>query len=208
MTLSDIKTYVYRATGTNATSFPAADMLIAVNNAAEHVHAKIRKYLDNFRPTAWTSSDLSTGTATPVFDALFHELIPLYIARDKAVETNLPSINGFLNKVDRLERELEEWFGVRNYVVFTTTIAAPGVVTSNYHGLQTNDRVSFITSGALPTGLSVDTFYYVIYDTEHTFKVSATRDGSAITTSGSQSGTHYYVSDRPKRITTAYQTNR
>ena len=62
------------------------------------------------------------------------------------------------------------------------------------HGLKKNDRISFITSGALPTGLSVDTFYWIISDglDDDNFQVSATRDGSAINTSGTQSGTHWF----------------
>lgn len=208
MTLSDIKNYVYRATQTNATSFPAADMLIEANNAYETVNSKIRKWLDNYRPTLWTSGDLSTGTATPVFDSLFHELIPLYISRDRAIERNLPSVNGFLTRIADKERELEEWYGLRNYEVLSVTIAAPGVVTKQNHGLQTNDRVTFVSSGALPTGLSVDTFYFVIYVTEHTFKLSATYDGSSITTTGTQSGTHYYASDRPKRMRVGRESNK
>lgn len=208
MTLSDIKNSVYRRTGSNVDSFSAAEMLIAVNGANERVHSLIRKYLDNFRPTDWTSSDLSTGTATPKFDALFHDLIPLYVSYDRAVEKVLPSAAGFLADIQRKERELEEFYGTRNYEVFTVTIASPGVITKDNHGLQTNDRVSFVTSGALPTGLSVDTFYYVIYVTDHTFKVSATRDGSAINTSGSQSGTHYYFTDRPKRMRAASHDTR
>lgn len=208
MTLAQFQTYVYRATQTTATSFPVADQLIEFNNAYEQVNARIRKYLDNYRPTLWSASDLTTGTLTPVFDSLFHELIPLYASIDRATERNLPSVAGLINRRARLEAELDEWYGLRNYEVFSVTIAAPGVLTKNNHGLVTNDRVTLITSSALPTGLSADTFYYVIYITDHTFELSATRDGSAITTTGSQSGTHYYASDRPKRMKAAVETNR
>lgn len=208
MTLSDIKSSIFRRTQTSAVSFPAADMVLDLNSANERVCGKIRKYLDNFRPTAWTASDLTTGTAVPVFDANFHDLIPLYVSYDRAIERNLPAAPGFLERIRDLERELEEWYGTRNYEVFSVTIAAPGVVTKQNHGLQTNDRVTFVTTGALPTGLSVDTFYFVIYVTDHTFQLSATRDGTAITTTVSQSGTHYYASDRPKRIKAGYQNNK
>ena len=208
MTLADIKNYVYRSTQSNATSFPAADMLIEVNNARQRVESKIRKFLDNYRGADWSSGDLSTGTAEPKFDSLFHELIPLYISRDRAIEKNLPSVNGFLTRIADKERELEEWFGLRNYEVFTVTIASPGVITKNQHGLQTNDRVTLITTGAVPTGLAVDTFYFVIYVSNDTFQLSATSSGTAINTSGSQSGVHYYASDRPKRMKVGYQDNR
>jgi len=208
MTLADIKNSIFRRTQTNATSFTAADMVLALNEADNRINARVRKYLDNYHPTAWTTSDLSTGTAVPKVDSMFHELYPLYCSIDRATERSLPSVSGMLMRITDLEKQIDEFYGTRNYEVFTVTIAAPGVVTKDNHGLQTNDRVTLITTGAVPTGLAVDTFYYVIYITEHTFELAATRDGSAITTSGSQSGTHYYASDRPKRMKASSEDNR
>ena len=76
----------------------------------------------------------------------------------------------------------------------TMTIASPCVVTLNSHGLSTGYPVSFTTSGALPTGLNVGTVYYVIYVNANTFQLATTLAnawaGTAITTTGSQSGTH------------------
>lgn len=72
----------------------------------------------------------------------------------------------------------------------TMTIAAPGVVTWNSHGLPNGAPVIFTTTGALPTGLTAGTTYYVVKRTANTFSVSQTADGRPITTTGSQSGTH------------------
>jgi microcystin-dependent protein len=74
----------------------------------------------------------------------------------------------------------------------TVTIASPGVFTHTSHGLLAGDTVYLETTGTLPTGLSADTPYYVISSglTANNFELSATRGGSAINTSGSQSGTH------------------
>jgi hypothetical protein len=72
----------------------------------------------------------------------------------------------------------------------TVTIASPGVVTSIAHGLSNGDQVFFTTSGALPTGLAVSTYYYVVNKSTDTFQVSLTSGGAAINTSGTQSGTH------------------
>ncbi|MEN6631792.1 MAG: hypothetical protein ABFD84_05150 [Candidatus Polarisedimenticolia bacterium] len=73
----------------------------------------------------------------------------------------------------------------------TMTVAAPGVVTWTAHGLSVDTPVVFTTTGALPTGLTAGTTYYVkAVPTADTFTVSATVGGSAITTSGTQSGTH------------------
>ena len=74
----------------------------------------------------------------------------------------------------------------------TMTIAAPGVITWNGHGLNANDPVQFTTTGALPTGFVTATNYYVVGAsiTTNTFQLSATAGGTAITTTGSQSGIH------------------
>ena len=87
---------------------------------------------------------------------------------------------------------------------FTVTSASPGVFTAVAHGLTTNDVVYLKTTGALYTGLAINTPYYVISTglTADVFRLSATQGGSAINTSGSQSGTHS-VSKRSSVITTA-----
>lgn len=100
---------------------------------------------------------------------------------------------------------LTKWYGPRNYELFTVTIAAPGVITKTAHGLGWKDQVMFSTTGALPTGLSADTWYFVIPIDVDTFSVTATSTGSAITTTGTQSGYHYLASDSrqimtPKKI--------
>jgi len=78
----------------------------------------------------------------------------------------------------------------------TITIASPAVFTINNHGLQANDAFTLSTTGALPTGLSAGTTYYVIAAglTTNTFRASATIGGAAINTSGVQSGTHTLTS--------------
>ena len=75
-------------------------------------------------------------------------------------------------------------------VVFTTTIAAPGVFSLTGHGFVVGDIITLSTTGALPTGLAIATKYYVITAglTTDAFQVSATSGGTAVTTSGSQSG--------------------
>lgn len=72
----------------------------------------------------------------------------------------------------------------------TVTIASPGVVTWTSHGLVEGTPVKFTTTGALPTGITSGTTYYVKYVNANTFQLAATVGGAAINTSGSQSGTH------------------
>jgi microcystin-dependent protein len=75
----------------------------------------------------------------------------------------------------------------------TITIASPGVVTFTAHGLANGSAVHFTTTGALPTGLSPNTTYYIVGVTANTFNLALTRGGTAINTSGSQSGVHTLV---------------
>ncbi len=72
----------------------------------------------------------------------------------------------------------------------TITIASPGVVTLNAHGMGDGQRIRLFTTGALPTGLSANTDYFTVSTSTNTFQLSATQGGTAINTSGTQSGTH------------------
>lgn len=114
---------------------------------------------------------------------------------------------------------LDDWFGARSYRPFTVTIATPGVVSSALHGLILGDKVILTTTGALPTGLSVDTWYYVIAGTYSdgstdydTFKLATSKAnaeaGTAITTSGSQSGQQFYAPNKKGGMRPAYENNR
>lgn len=71
----------------------------------------------------------------------------------------------------------------------TVTIASPAVITSSVT-VNDGDVISFTTTGALPTGLSVGTLYYAKNSTGTTFNLSATYGGASITTTGTQSGVH------------------
>jgi microcystin-dependent protein len=86
-----------------------------------------------------------------------------------------------------------------NYIVpslgtFTITIAAPGVVTLTGHGLLTGDQVYLTTTGALPTGLSANTIYWITKIDNNSFKLATSlanaKASTNITTTGTQSGTH------------------
>ena len=74
----------------------------------------------------------------------------------------------------------------------TMTIASPAVVTLTGHGLAAGDAIYFTTTGALPTGVTANTTYFVISTglAADSFQFSATSEGSAVNTSGTQSGTH------------------
>lgn len=79
----------------------------------------------------------------------------------------------------------------------TITIATPGVVTWNAHGLDNGQPIQLTTTGALPTGLTASTTYWVTNQSTNSFSLSTTlanaAAGTKIATSGSQSGVHTMV---------------
>ena len=77
--------------------------------------------------------------------------------------------------------------GFRNLEV-SLTIASPCVMTSTV-ALTDGTPITFTTTGALPTGLLPGVTYYVKYLTPTTYNLAATSGGTAINTSGTQSGT-------------------
>lgn len=83
----------------------------------------------------------------------------------------------------------------------TITIATPAVLTLTGSNFVAGETITLETTGALPTGLSTGVTYYIISSGlgADSFQISATRGGSAINTSGSQSGTHTLrvVSSKP-----------
>lgn len=81
-----------------------------------------------------------------------------------------------------------------NFNIFTVTLATPAVFSKTAHGLVAGNQITLFTTGLLPTGLAMNTNYFVISAglTSGAFELSATSGGSAINTSGSQSGTQYY----------------
>jgi hypothetical protein len=85
-------------------------------------------------------------------------------------------------------------FGV-DPLTATITIASPGVVTTTAT-FANGTPIILTNSGypaALPTGLSPGTTYYVVNTSGTTFNLALTAGGAAITTTGTQSGTHYVM---------------
>lgn len=92
----------------------------------------------------------------------------------------------------------------------TITIATPGVVSwalANGNNAAVGDQVVFLNNGdTLPTGLSFNTTYFIIsggFSFGVSFELATSAGGSAIATSGSQSGTHQIALIRPAGAVTA-----
>lgn len=73
----------------------------------------------------------------------------------------------------------------------TFTFTASGaVLTATGHGWPVGTLLAVASSGTLPPGLTASTLYYVVYSTTDTLKLSLTKGGAPITTTGAGSGTH------------------
>jgi hypothetical protein len=104
----------------------------------------------------------------------------------------------------------------------TMTIADPCVVTWADHGQENGTPIMFTTTGALPTGITASTYYYIrtidadtfhLYDT-YAHAIDTDETTGRITTSGTQSGTHscanYGVDseDQTAKVESAYFASR
>jgi hypothetical protein len=72
----------------------------------------------------------------------------------------------------------------------TMTIASPAVISHTGHGFTAGKPVLLTTTGALPTGFTAGTTYYVVNPNTDDYQLAATPGGAAINSSGSQSGVH------------------
>jgi len=119
--------------------------------------------------------------------------------------TTLTLADTLLNLADGRIVSAKDWdFLDRQYSLstiadtFTVTIASPGVFSLTGHGFTEGSVLYFSTTGALPTGLTAGTTYYVIKAglTADAFEVPTTINGTAVNTSGTQSGTHTVTTQR------------
>lgn len=107
------------------------------------------------------------------------------------------------NRLFTLNNTTLGWTPVSKVTALTSiSNASPAVFTKTSHGLVANDALVLSTTGALPTGLTVGTVYYVRSGglTADEFTVSTTPGGAAVNTSSAGSGTHsmtYFYSSIP-----------
>jgi len=128
----------------------------------------------------------SLGRFSPSFPTILNLEHPISTGRIAGVEIGTLTLYG--------STLLISW---RQSATITVTIASPGVVTYTAHGLSNGDAIVFSTTGALPTGITAGTVYYVgnvATDTFNLYDTSAhgVAGGSTgrVNTSGSQSGVH------------------
>lgn len=71
----------------------------------------------------------------------------------------------------------------------TVTFTAPSTVNWTSNGLSVGDQIQFITTGTLPTGLELQTNYFVKTAATNSITISKTNGGPALTFSGTGTGT-------------------
>lgn len=147
-----------------------------------------------------TGCELFGATQTDDVHSLFHY-------RKKNGDTYFLRVKG-----ERLQKEVGGvWENLRGGTA-TVTIASPAVVSRTGHGYVAGNPIVFSTTGALPTGITAGTTYYVIATglTADAFQFSETVGGAAVNTSGTQSGVHtvdYVYSDGARMGYYVYDDN-
>jgi hypothetical protein len=108
------------------------------------------------------------------------------------VSAGVPAAQRYSRWIDKQDFE-DALIGIQailNKRTATVSIATPAVVTLAAHGWQVGQGIQFATTGALPTGITAGSTYYIIATgfTAGAFQFSTTKGGAAVNTTGTQSG--------------------
>lgn len=68
--------------------------------------ASLKLYYER-SPSLFTSGEVSTGTKTPGFNSLYHDLIPLWVSYDYCVANGLQAASGYMQEIVRREAQLQ-----------------------------------------------------------------------------------------------------
>jgi len=117
---------------------------------------------------------------------------------DGEVLTTLPNADGYHKKVTLKALSADPLIVNETIGTIIITNDTPAVFTHDTHGLSMGDRVSFTTTGSLPSGLTVGQHYWVVTIDANTFNLSTSYDNAIaldelIATSSAGSGTHTMV---------------
>lgn len=195
------------------TSITNGDLSGAVTTAGTLAATLTTSFLPQGRLTTVTGTPVltadSTAQSTVYYTPYVGNNVPIYDGTN-TVMTAFTELSLALDTSNHLNGPLYDVFvwsnagtvsigtgpGWTKAATVTMTIATPCVVTWTGHGLIEGRAVVFTNSGgALPTGITAGTVYYVARSpAANTFNVSTTpangAAGTLIATSGSQSGTH------------------
>lgn len=168
--------------GDGTSSHPASQQAAEITNAgsvAENPRGKAQASASILPEAQWTFAPL-WAKDIPTFNYAFQmagnvQLVDI-LARVTAIMAGITSEQTGLKLIPA--------------TVVTVTVATPGVISWTAHGLANGRAVMFTTTGALPTGLLPNTIYFVVNAATNSFQVAHTIGGTAINTTGTQSGVH------------------
>lgn len=126
-------------------------------------------------PATAAAITAGTDTQTAVTPAQLADATGLFPgAMVFGANINVPSggwIQGYGQALSRSGSTANLFAAITRPATVTLSIASPGVVGWTGHGLVLGSRVSFETTGGLPTGLSTATDYYVLNPSTNSFNV-------------------------------------
>ena len=170
---------IFTTTGTLPTGITAGTVYFVINAGATTFQIST-----SIGGTAVVTSGSQTGTQTVVTNPVAY------------VTQNSPTVTIY-----------DFGTGVQS-VTFNNSVVTVGVQGSGASGIvpAATARVIF-TGGSLPSGVSANTAYYVINPTSTTYQISTTLNGSAVTFSGSGSGTQYSSTTIQMQMQVGYTVN-
>lgn len=183
-------TYLWREGAALTTlSYPATETFLFGDDITV-LQAFDKLYLHRDRPSFQTRrpSSLTQSGPTATVTLSAHGFETNDVVRISNSSAAAHNADHAITKVDANTFRFTAVLGASSTV--TITIATPGVITWTAHGLSNGQAIQLGTTGALPTGLTAGTTYYIVTAATDTFQLAATAGGSPINTTGTQSGTH------------------
>jgi len=153
----------------------------------------IHPFAGTTAPTGWLICDGAAVSRT-TYSELFSVIGTTHGSGDGSNTFNIPDYRGrFLRGVDGGTGRDPDSVGTVSATV-TISIATPALITQTGHGYSSGDPIVFSTTGALPTGITAGTRYFVVPNNINSYYIAASmtpgHSSLWISTSGTQSGVH------------------
>jgi microcystin-dependent protein len=182
-TIASSTTATTQSSGDNSTKVATTAYVNAASSAAVPT-GSVFQWVTAVAPAGYLLCD-GTAVSRTTYAALFAVMSTQYGVGNGTTTFNLPNLSGRTPVGSQTPISLG---------TATITTATPAVVTLASHNLATGQIVYFTTTGALPTGLTANTRYWVNVLTSSTFRLSTSlanaQAGTSIATTVNGSGTH------------------
>lgn len=90
----------YDVLGVSTFLYPPPDNGISVT-----LTAGLKLYFQR-GPALFTSAEVATGTKQPGFNSLYHDLVPLWVAYNYALDNEISTANGYFSSIQAKEKQL------------------------------------------------------------------------------------------------------